>query len=372
MTLYAAPALDRIERDVVARIDEIRAQVRFVSIEPKAWAKLLVPLFLSGEHSNGAEGFEGAAAEVAAPEASPRAAPGATDTDDRAFAGYRDALQYILYLHDDPHFVYHESLLRSLHYMTLSHDPDKSPGRWRTGTISVDGRKANEVLYDPPPAELVPELMRELMASLNAKDEMPTVVRAVMAHLNLVQIHPFPDGNGRMGRALQTLVMARDGILDPEFSSIEKSVACGRDRYRESLYELGPAWNPAADARPFLRFCLTVHLEQAERAMGHACRMSAAWAEAAAAVQGQRLPDRVTSALADAAFVGHIVAAAYRQWARVDERRARADLQMLAERGFLLKRPGRRASYTAGPMAREIRARVWAAHPPHPPVDPFS
>lgn len=117
--------------------------------------------------------------------------------------------------------------------------------------------------------------------------------------VNLVQIHPFLDGNGRIGRALQTLVMVRLEILDPEFSSIERSVARDRDRYRESLYELGPASNPAADTRPFVRFCLTVHLNQAERALGHARRMSAVWAEAAEEVQRQRLPERVTSALAN-------------------------------------------------------------------------
>lgn len=43
-----------------------------------------------------------------------------------------------------------------------------------------------------------------------------------MAHLNLVMIHPFRDGNGRMARALQTLVLALDEVLEPTFSSIEE------------------------------------------------------------------------------------------------------------------------------------------------------
>ena len=43
-----------------------------------------------------------------------------------------------------------------------------------------------------------------------------------MAHLNLVMIHPFEDGNGRMSRALQSLVLARDHIVAPEFASIEE------------------------------------------------------------------------------------------------------------------------------------------------------
>lgn len=369
MTLYAAPPLDRTERNVIARIDEIRGQVRFVSVEPNAWAQLLAPLFLSGENSNDAE--EG---DITGAGESPRAAAReSTDVvGERGFAGYRDALEYILSLHDDPHFVYHESLLRSLHYMTLSHDPDKRPGRWRRGTAVVYGKKGSEVLYEAPPAERVPELIGKLMAQLNGNDSAPALVRAATAHLNLVKIHPFADGNGRMGRALQALVMVRDGVLDPEFSSIEKSVASDRDRYLDSLYALGPAWNPKADSRPFVRFCLAVHLDQAERALGHARRMSAVWAEAAEEVRRQRLPERVTSAVTDAASIGRVDPAAYRQWARVDDRRARADLQRLAERGFLLRRSGRRASYTAGPLARAIRARVWAVDPPHRAVDPFA
>jgi len=44
-----------------------------------------------------------------------------------------------------------------------------------------------------------------------------------MAHLNLVMIHPFSDGNGRMARCLQTLVLGREGILEPEFSSLRNT-----------------------------------------------------------------------------------------------------------------------------------------------------
>jgi Fic family protein len=360
MTLYAPPSLDRTEREVIARIDDIRGQVRFVSAEPKAWAELLAPLFLSGEASNHAETARRVPAGAGA------------DAEPRAFAGYLTALQYVLSLHDDPHFVYHESLVRSLHYMTLSHAPDKRPGRWRTATTVVYGRGGTEVFYEPPPADHVPGLMGELMASLNGGGTLPVVVRAATAHLNLVQIHPFADGNGRLGRALQTLVMVREGVLDPEFSSIERSVANDRSRYRESLYELGPAWNPATDTRPFVRYCLAVHLDQAERALVHARRMSAVWAQAADEMRRERWPDRLIAAVADAAFTGHVDVHAYRPWAHVDDRRARADLQRLADRGFLRRLPGRGASYAAGPMARAIRERVWAAEPPYRAVDPFA
>ena len=64
-------------------------------------------------------------------------------------------------------------------------------------------------------------------------------------------IHPFSDGNGRMGRALQTLVLARDGILSPPFSSIEEYL--GAKSNTEAYYDVlrtGAAgtWQPERDA----------------------------------------------------------------------------------------------------------------------------
>jgi fido (protein-threonine AMPylation protein) len=65
--------------------------------------------------------------------------------------------------------------------------------------------------------------MEALVTSLHTGVSSDPVVRAAMAHLNLVMIHPFRDGNGRMARALATLVSTRSDIGEPEFSSIEQT-----------------------------------------------------------------------------------------------------------------------------------------------------
>ena len=59
-----------------------------------------------------------------------------------------------------------------------------------------------------------------------------------MAHLNLVMIHPFRDGNGRMARGLQTLVLAREGDLAQDYISIEEYLGT---QYRKVLPSLGPS-----------------------------------------------------------------------------------------------------------------------------------
>jgi Fic family protein len=87
-----------------------------------------------------------------------------------------------------------------------------------------------------------------------------------MAHLNLVMIHPFSDGNGRMARCIHTLVLAREGILEPEFCSIEEYLGYEQQGYYDVLAKVGRgSWHPKSDTRPWLRFILKGHLVQAYR-----------------------------------------------------------------------------------------------------------
>lgn len=87
---------------------------------------------------------------------------------------------------------------------------------------------------------------------------------SAMAHLNLAMIHPFSDGSGRMARCLQILVLAREKILTPEFTSIEKYLGHYTQAYFDVLAEGGGgSWQPHTDARPWVRFCLTAHYRQA-------------------------------------------------------------------------------------------------------------
>ena len=69
-----------------------------------------------------------------------------------------------------------------------------------------------------------------------------------MAHLNLVMIHPFRDGNGRMARALQTMVLAQDQVVEPTFSSIEEWLGNNTQEYYDVLAATGTALAPGNDA----------------------------------------------------------------------------------------------------------------------------
>jgi Fic family protein len=144
------------------------------------------------------------------------------EADQRTVAevrGHRNAMTYVQQLAADPNFHFDPSLIRSLHFMMLGHDLSKSPGSYRVVEVFVRDEDADEMVYTGPDAGQVPALMEELLAELEHQDgdidESPIFVTAAMAHLNLVMTHPFRDGDGRMARCLQTMILARSQTLAP-------------------------------------------------------------------------------------------------------------------------------------------------------------
>ena len=96
------------------------------------------------------------------------------------------------------------------------HNSRKPAGQWRRGPVYVtDARDPSIAADTAPDAADVPGLMHELVDWPNSDDRSHPLVRAAMAHLDLVSIHPWADGNGRMSRSLQTLMIAREGVLAP-------------------------------------------------------------------------------------------------------------------------------------------------------------
>ena len=82
-------------------------------------------------------------------------------------------------------------------------------------------------------------IIDEVVAWLERSDpDTHAVVRAAMAHLHVVSVHPFRDGNGRISRIVQSLVLAREGLLAPEFVSIEEYLGRNTRPYYETLLKV--------------------------------------------------------------------------------------------------------------------------------------
>ena len=169
----------------------------------------------------------------------------------RALTAYRVALTYILQVADDPFFDLNAQVVKSIHFMMLNYDMTKLPGQWRPGEIYVVNEPNGQRVYEGPDPRAVPDLMEEMVVQIREAANVNSIVTGAMAHLNLTMIHPFRDGNGRMARALQTLVIARDGILSSVFSSIEEWLGRNTQAYYDVLAAVGQgSWHPANDALP--------------------------------------------------------------------------------------------------------------------------
>ena len=358
--LFETPKLDGLEIDVIARIDDLKQTLRYSVQTPKRWPGLLRRALLARaiRASNSIEGFnvtvEDAIAAVEGDEPLD-----AADADWKAVRGYRSAMTYVLQLAADPHFKHSTDFLRSLHFMMMEYDLSKNPGRWRPGPIQVVDEAKKEVVYKAPDAQLVPGLMAQLVAALNQTDNSTaSMVRAAMGHLNFVMIHPFSDGNGRMARCLQSLVLARAGTLAPEFSSIEEYLGRNTREYYDVLLDVGAGnWSPRRDARPWVRFCLTAHFRQATTILRRSREVQQTWDALEVEVKKRKLPERTILALSDAASGLRVRNAAYRSVAGISVQVATKDLKLLVDRGLLVSSGEKKwRSYEASEVLKELRS----------------
>lgn len=100
-------------------------------------------------------------------------------------------------------------LLREAHKRLMRgvRGADKSPGEIRTSQNWIGGTRPGNAVYVPPPPDAVPEALSDLNRWMHGDDTLPPLVRAGLAHVQFESIHPFLDGNGRIGRLLVALLV---------------------------------------------------------------------------------------------------------------------------------------------------------------------
>lgn len=282
-----------------------------------------------------------------------------------AITGYRDALTYVMQAAQDPYFEFSIQFLKSLHFMMVRYDMSKYPGQWRPGGIYVVNQETGEAVYDAPSQELVDPLVRELVSYLDGDAGSPAIVKAAMAHLNLAMIHPFKDGNGRMARALQTFVLAREGVLHPVFSSIEEWLGRHTHEYYQILGETGQGeWSPHNDALPWVRFCLRAHHQQAATLIRRNEEHEALYAMIDAIVMREGLHERTALPLFDAALGRRLTNTRYQVEADVSQYIAGRDLKALSDIGLLVPEGERRGrQYLRGRELAQAREQTRIKKP---------
>jgi Fic family protein len=371
--IFEVPEVDAAELAALERIEELRRQLRYRVAEPRRWVgsvrRVLSARAIQG--SNSIEGYEVSVEDALAAVESDEPSE-ARQRDWLAVLGCRRAMTYVLQLADDPHFGYSSALVRSLHFMMTEYSLDAGPGLWRPGPIWVRNGATGEIVYEAPEKEEVPGLIEELIDQLQADPGSPPMVRGAMAHLNLVMIHPFRDGNGRMARCLQTLALARDQILSPEWMSIEEYLGEHAQAYYDILAEVGQgAWHPELDARPWVRFCLRAHYIQAASVLKRIRESERIWVAIDELRERRGLPERVIGSLFDSATglkirnSSHRKSVAMTELVEISNQVATNDLGAMVQAGLISQRGSKRGTYyEAADALVDLRERVREDGPP--------
>ena len=142
---------------------------------------------------------------------------------------------------------------------------DKRPGELRTHQVWLggEGTPIQESRFVPAPANLVRDLFADWEDFVNAQLDMPPLIQCALMHYQFEAIHPYLDGNGRVGRLLIILFLCAKGMLATPLLYLSAYFERYRDAYYRHLYDV----SATGDWSPWLRFFLEGVVEQAEDAL---------------------------------------------------------------------------------------------------------
>ena len=176
-------------------------------------------------------------------------------------------------------------LIREMHAILLSkgRGSTKAPGEFRRSQNWIGGSRPGNAAYVPPPPEAVPDCMGDLEKFLHGDPvRTPVPIKAALAHVQFETIHPFLDGNGRIGRLIVTLLLCAEGALRDPILYLSLYFKTHRQEYYEKLQ----AVRKDGGWRDWLVFFLTGIEETARQAVDTARRILTLFDEDRQIVQG--------------------------------------------------------------------------------------
>jgi cell filamentation protein, protein adenylyltransferase len=190
--------------------------------------------------------------------------PGAPLDDVQEVSNYVAAMNYgLAKLRDD--FPLSLRLIRDIHNILLSkgRGSTKQPGEFRRSQNWIGGTRPGNALYVPPPPDLVQDCMGDLEKYLHDNEPgLPVLIKAALIHVQFESIHPFLDGNGRLGRLLVTFLLCAEGVLQEPILYLSLYLKTHRRHY----YDLLQRVREDGDWEAWLDFFLTGVKETADQA----------------------------------------------------------------------------------------------------------
>ena len=149
---------------------------------------------------------------------------------------------------------------------------EKRPGEFRTSQNWIGGTRPGNAIFVPPPPEHVLECMGSLELFLHSSSpDMPILIKAGLVHVQFETIHPFLDGNGRLGRLLVTFLLCAEHAIRAPILYLSLYLK----KHRTAYYELLERVRTKGEWEVWLDFFLTGVLETADQAAEAACRIVA-------------------------------------------------------------------------------------------------
>ncbi len=177
-------------------------------------------------------------------------------------------------------------LIREIHAELLSRGrgSDKLPGEFRRSQNWIGGRRPGVAYYVPPPHNAVQDCMGDLEKFLHAQEtNLPPLVKAGLSHAQFESIHPFLDGNGRVGRLLIALLLVHGGVLREPMLYLSLYFK----HHRQTYYELLNGLRDNGDWEEWILFFLEGVTQTAERAASTARQLLDLFDEDASRIQQQ-------------------------------------------------------------------------------------
>lgn len=199
-------------------------------------------------------------------------APGAPVEDVREVSNYVRAMEHGLRRLRSG-FPLSNRLLREVHGLLLAkgRGSDKSPGEFRRSQNWIGGTRPTKAVFVPPAPDRVAGCMADLEKYLNEGPEgAPTLRKAALAHAQFETIHPFLDGNGRVGRLLITLLLCHEGMLHQPMLYLSLYFK----QHRKEYYDLLGQIRTTGDWEEWVAFFLNAVCDTAGEAVRTANRLS--------------------------------------------------------------------------------------------------
>jgi Fic family protein len=157
-------------------------------------------------------------------------------------------------------------LLREIHekLMNNARGGHKQPGEFRTSQNWIGGSRPGNAMFVPPPPERLMECLGDFEKFLHDENvRLPALVKAAIAHVQFETIHPFLDGNGRLGRLLITFILCVDGVLKEPLLYLSFYLKANRQAYYDHLQSI----RQTGDWEAWIKFFLTGVIETSNQAV---------------------------------------------------------------------------------------------------------